>query len=453
MSGPNSSGPGPISRSPRVVPALPGSGPAADFIYDTATDASYIANNAGSYQILDTGSGDITGSSGATDNAIIRADGVGGKTIQSSSALIDDNGNIIGVNLAPGLVSIATAAGTTTLTVASKGTQVFTGTTTQTVALPVVSTLPQIGFQFFIINDSSGAVTVNSSGGNAVQVMAASTRAIFTCVLLTGTSAASWATAYVVTGIGGSTGATDNAILRADGTGGATLQGSGASIGDTGILTLPAGSQAAPSLVIGTDADTGFFSPGADQIAMTSSNTYMFRFSCCFPAFVSPDNGVISFANGVPSQPSDVGIDRNAAGVLSVNNGTAIVNGGALRDIKVRDAFLDGEKSLAALATDADGKIVMAASDERLKDIHEEFRAGLPELEFITPRIFEWKDGRAKGLQAGLIAQDVQRFIPLAVSAVDDEMGTLQIHQSALIAALINSVQELSSRVKELENR
>ena len=41
------------------------------------------------------GGGSIGGSSGATDNAIIRADGTGGSTIQSSLATIDDSGNII----------------------------------------------------------------------------------------------------------------------------------------------------------------------------------------------------------------------------------------------------------------------------------------------------------------------------------------------------------------------
>ena len=127
MSGPNGFGPGPQQRTPRVVSALPASGPPADFIYVTGTDASYIADNAGNYQILDTGgggSGDVTGpasavsghlavfgdtsgkviadggavpagiggSTGATDNAILRANGTGGSTVQSSIVTIDDNG-------------------------------------------------------------------------------------------------------------------------------------------------------------------------------------------------------------------------------------------------------------------------------------------------------------------------------------------------------------------------
>jgi hypothetical protein len=87
----------------------------------------------------------------------------------------------------------ATAAGTTVLTVASHRKQTFTGTTTQTVTLPVVSTL-SLGDTFEINNSSTGVVTVQSSGANSVLAMAAGTRAVFTCVLITGTTAASWST-------------------------------------------------------------------------------------------------------------------------------------------------------------------------------------------------------------------------------------------------------------------
>jgi hypothetical protein len=73
--------------------------------------------------------------------------------------------------------------------------QYFTGTTTQTVTLPVVSTLT-LGHQFVIVNNSTGAVTVNSSGGNEVVVLKAGTSVVVTTILTTGTSAASWSSSY-----------------------------------------------------------------------------------------------------------------------------------------------------------------------------------------------------------------------------------------------------------------
>lgn len=50
-------------------------------------------------------------------------------------------------------------------------------------------------------------------------------------------------------------GSTDNALLRADGTGGSTAQGSGTTLGDTGILTLPTGST--PEIAFGTTISLG----------------------------------------------------------------------------------------------------------------------------------------------------------------------------------------------------
>lgn len=243
-------GVGPQQRVPRHVPSLPATGPPGDFIYDDSSSSSYIADNAGNYQILDTGSGDIGGGVGSTDNAVPRADGTGGKTIQASGVIIDDSNNLTASNLAAGFATTATAAATTTLTIASKGIQEFTGSTTQTIKLPVVTTLPQTGFQFVVINRSSGIVTVQSSGANTIQAMAATTTAIFTCVALTGTGAASWDVTYIgATGIAGSTGATDNAVLRADGAGGATLQNSALIVSDAGAMFL--GDQAGVGLSFG----------------------------------------------------------------------------------------------------------------------------------------------------------------------------------------------------------
>jgi len=111
--------------------------------------------------------------------------------------------------------TIATAAGTTTLTVASPYQTYFTGSTTQTVKLPVASTLV-LGMRFQIVNNSSGTVTVNSSGSNLVQSMAGGSSAVFTCILASGTTAASWSVSY---GVGASHMITDASSAGGDLTG------------------------------------------------------------------------------------------------------------------------------------------------------------------------------------------------------------------------------------------
>ena len=109
----------------------------------------------------------------------------------STFAIRDTNANASANNFLAGFATTATAAGTTVLTVASKSIQEFTGSTTQTITLPVVSTLV-LGQSFKIINKSTGALTVNSSGGNLVQTIPAGLSAEIVCVLITGTTAASW---------------------------------------------------------------------------------------------------------------------------------------------------------------------------------------------------------------------------------------------------------------------
>ena len=94
-------------------------------------------------------------------------------------------------NATKAYTTTATAAGTTTLTASSTLLQFFTGSTTQTVVLPVVTTL-STGQRYEIHNNSTGAITVNSSGSNLVATVPAGITTVCTCILITGTTAASW---------------------------------------------------------------------------------------------------------------------------------------------------------------------------------------------------------------------------------------------------------------------
>jgi hypothetical protein len=97
-----------------------------------------------------------------------------------------------GVN--EGFTTTATAAGTTTLALGATYTQVFTGSAAQTVKLPTTSILQ--GQQYLIINLSTGAVTVQSSGANTIAILALGTSAIFTALVATPTTAANWNALY-----------------------------------------------------------------------------------------------------------------------------------------------------------------------------------------------------------------------------------------------------------------
>ncbi|MFN8993645.1 MAG: hypothetical protein ACK5X3_08320 [Pseudomonadota bacterium] len=124
-------------------------------------------------------------------NGIPTGTGVATAATVSTLALRDTSGNLTAVNAILGYTTTATAAGTTTLTVTSSQTQIFTGSTTQTVVLPVTSTLA-LGLTYRIVNNSTGNVTVQSSGANNILVMSGGSEAIFTVILTSGTTAASW---------------------------------------------------------------------------------------------------------------------------------------------------------------------------------------------------------------------------------------------------------------------
>lgn len=105
-------------------------------------------------------------------------------------AMRDTNGNITSDAFIATATSTATAAGTTALTINSAQTQVFTGTTTQTVTLP--TTWIVAGQWYTIINNSTGAVAVNASGGALVQSLAAGESRDFKALVATPTTAAHW---------------------------------------------------------------------------------------------------------------------------------------------------------------------------------------------------------------------------------------------------------------------
>lgn len=182
------------------------------------------------------------------------SDAASGATI-SVTVKRDANANAAFNNLLEGYTTTVTAAGTTTLTVASTYQQFFTGTTTQTCKLPVASTLV-LGQSFYITNSSTGIVTVQSSGANTILTMPANTSAIYTCILISGTGTASWSWNYVgysaLTGTGANVLANSPALVTPD---------IGAATGTSALFSS------------GSAAGFGFTTAAGSKVTQTSSRT------------------------------------------------------------------------------------------------------------------------------------------------------------------------------------
>ena len=120
--------------------------------------------------------------------------GVGSVTIVPTATAFagwDANSNLSANNFLAGTALVTNSGGTTILTVASAGQQIFSGGTFQTVQMPVVATLAT-GQSYRLINDSSNALFVVSSGSNAIVTMQPLTQALLTYNGVAGTAAASW---------------------------------------------------------------------------------------------------------------------------------------------------------------------------------------------------------------------------------------------------------------------
>lgn len=157
-----------------------------------------------------------------------------GKTLKINNVTILDTNAPKSMATLMGYTSTATAAATTTLTNTSSYYQQFTGSTTQTVVLPVTSTLIT-GWTFHIVNNSTGNLTVNSSGGNAVIVVIPGTTAMVTCIGTALTTAADWESGLTDFGTYTGTGAV---VL---GTSPTITTPTITSIVNSGTLTVPTG--------------------------------------------------------------------------------------------------------------------------------------------------------------------------------------------------------------------
>jgi hypothetical protein len=158
---------------------------------DTLTNKTYdTAGTGNTLKINGTGVSAVVGSG----SVVLSSNAPATAPAASTIAEWDANKNLSANAFIEGFTTTATAAGTTTMTIADTQTQVWTGSSTQTVKLPTTSVAQ--GAQYTIINQSTAAVTVQSSGANTITILAAGTSAQFTAVVATPTTATNWTAQY-----------------------------------------------------------------------------------------------------------------------------------------------------------------------------------------------------------------------------------------------------------------
>lgn len=131
----------------------------------------------------------LTTPSSANFAAVITDETGSGKVVFDTAPVFSSTISVT-KSIATGFTTTATAAGTTTMDITSTEIQYWTGSSTQTIKLPTTSVLA--GARYTIVNQSTGSVTVQSSGANTIVVLGAGMSAIFTAVVATPTTAANW---------------------------------------------------------------------------------------------------------------------------------------------------------------------------------------------------------------------------------------------------------------------
>lgn len=265
--------------------------------------------------------------------------GITGTTFLSA----DVNNNLALNNFLSGYATTATAAGTTTLTVASAYNQYFTGITTQTVVMPVTSTLV-LGQAYRAVNQSTGLVTINSSGGNAIVVLAPGTASVLTCILTSGTAAASWSATYsgtavasgklltvsnslTLAGTDGKTLTVSNSLTLA-GTDGKTLTLSNSLTlagTDATTMTFPATSAAVAALDLANQTVTGGAVVTSNAVGTVSSGTTTLN-PGMRPVWDYTNGGAHTLAPGANKGTVQLDITNNAsAGAITTSGYTKVI--------------------------------------------------------------------------------------------------------------------------------
>lgn len=92
---------------------------------------------------------------------------------------------------------------------------------------------------------------------------------------------------------------------------------------------------------------------------------------------------------------------------------------------------------------------VYIRSDKAYKENIKKIESATDKVNQINGYTYNIKDSNDKTRTAGVIAQEVEKILPEAVTMNDE--GKRQVNYNGLIALLVNSVNELTARVKELE--
>ena len=249
---------------------------------------------------------------------------------------------------------------------------------------------------------------------------------------------------------------------------------------NVGIITtlqdvaFAAGSAAAPAISFDTDSDSGFFQAAVNQPGVSAAGSQVARFNpggltvtgvVTATSFVGSGEGLTGVAstdNIQTATPAKFLSDVSITGVTTVGvvtGGTSVSathfygNGAALTGIDATSLKDSGGNIKAQAnpngviitgiltATDVD-----STSDVRLKTNIQVVDGALDKVNKLRGVSFDWKESGESSY--GVIAQELESVLPELVHGDDPK----RVNYNGIIGVLIESIKELSEKVRDLES-
>ena len=230
----------------------------------------------------------------------------------------------------------------------------------------------------------------------------------------------------------------------------------------SGVFAL--GTSGTPSISFASDPNTGIYSPGADQVAISTSGT----------GRISIKNwGGVLFGN-----PATVTQDTGYVIHVEASNSTGVAGGGIRASCggggdanyfsnspTIGYHFYGAGASSKIFYVENNGDVKNsnnsygAVSDQKLKQDIEDAASQWQDIKSLRVRKFRFKTNPDEILQIGLIAQEVEQICPgLIGNSLDrDENGketgevTKSVKYSVLYMKAVKALQEAMERIETLE--
>ena len=154
---------------------------------------------------------------------------------------------------------------------------------------------------------------------------------------------------------------------------------------------------------------------------------------------------------------NSIAIGYNACSQATGRNVICIgANSGPTSENSAKDLVYLGTSEHTVIIGDLTAKNIQhsgsitQSSDKRLKNVGKEFTSGLDKIKQLKIFNYTFKKDDKKTRHVGVIAQDLQKIFPDAVTK--DKDGFLQVRMEDMFYALINAVKELDAKVTAVLN-